>query len=207
MTKDKKKQREAKKDRQQNFIYINCNKDNPNTTPDPKKLNDAIEYMNAKKRIIKFDHIESETINLTSNIICFKSLGFLDAFISILSTSQYDKNNDLNAEYLFQWNKDKDKHKIMYLKLDENDNVACFAILHKTDFDQYNTQKNPHVLDYIYTYKNYRNNKHAQSLINEIKKHYEFTAFCDNVISVRTFKQCDIKLYNINNGLTLARTN
>ena len=85
--------------------------------------------------------------------------------------------------------------------------MACFAILHKTDFDQYNTQKNPHVLDYIYTYKNYRNNKHAQSLINEIKKHYEFTAFCDNVISVRTFGRCGIKLYNINNGLTLARTN
>ena len=113
----------------------------------------------------------------------------------------------MNTQFLFQWMKEKDKTKIMYLKLDGNDNVACFAILHKTDFDQYNTQKNPHVLDYIYTYKNYRNNKHAQSLINEIKKHYEFTAFCDNVISVRTFKQCDIKLYNINNGLTLARTN
>ena len=205
MTKDKKKQREAKKDRQQNFIYINCNKDNPNTTPDPKKLNDAIEYMNAKKRIIKFDHIESETINLMGNIICFKTVDFVDAFISILSTSQLPKNNDLNAEFLFQWMKEKDKNKIMYLKLDENDNVACFAILHKTDFDQYNTQKNPHVLDYIYTYKNYRNNKHAQTLINEIKKHYEFSAFCSNEISALTFAKCDIKLYNIKNGLILAR--
>ena len=82
----------------------------------------------------------------------------------------YQKNNDLTADFLFQWMKEKDKNQIMYLKLDENDNVACFAILHKTDFDQYNTQKNPHVLDYIYTYKNFRNNKHAQSLINEIKK-------------------------------------
>ena len=118
MTKDKKKQREAKKDRQQNFIYINCNKDNPNTTPDPKKLNDAIEYMNAKKRIIKFDHIESETINLMGNIICFKTVDFVDAFISILSTSQLPKNNDLNAEFIFQWMKEKDKNKIMYLKLD-----------------------------------------------------------------------------------------
>ena len=163
--------------------------------------------MSAKKRIIKFDNIESDTINLTGDIICFKSVDFVDAFISILSTSQLPKNNDLNAEFLFQWMKEKDKNKIMYLKLDGNDNVACFAILHKTDFDQYNTQKNPHVLDYIYTYKHYRNNKHAQSLINEIKKHYEFTAFCDNVISVRAFGRCDIKLYDIKNGLTLARTN
>ena len=208
MTKPTQKQRrEAKKNRQQEFIYINCNKDNADTAPDPVKLKSVIEYMSAKKRIIKFDNIESDTINLTGDIICFKSLDFVDAFVSILSTSQLPKNNDLNAEFLFQWMKEKDKNKIMYLKLDENDNVACFAILHKTDFDQYNTQKKPHVLDYIYTYKNYRNNKHAQSLINEIKKHYEFTAFCDNVISVRTFGRCDIKLYDIKNGLTLARTN
>ena len=170
MTKETQKQRrEAKKNRQQEFIYINCNKDNADTAPDPVKLKSVIEYMNAKKRIIKFDNIESDTINLTGDIICFKSLDFVDAFISILSTSQLPKNNDLNAEFLFQWMKEKDKNKIMYLKLDENDNVACFAILHKTDFDQYNTQKNPHVLDYIYTYINYRKNKHAQLLINEIK--------------------------------------
>ena len=37
--------------------------------------------------------------------------------------------------------KEKDKDKIMYLKLDSDDNVVCFVILHKTDFDPWKTQK------------------------------------------------------------------
>ena len=90
-TPTQKQRREAKKNRQQEFIYINCNKDNADTAPDPVKLKSVIEYMNAKKRIIKFDNIESDTINLTGDIICFKSLDFVDAFVSILSTSQLPK--------------------------------------------------------------------------------------------------------------------
>ena len=166
MTKEAQKQRrDAKKNKQQGFIYIN-NKDGADI--DPVKLKRVIEYMNAKKRIIKFDNIESETVNLTDDIICFNRLDFVDAFVSILSSARQQKNSDINTEFLFKWMKEKDKDKIMYLKLDSNDNVACFAILHKTDFDPYKTQTQPHVLDYIYTYANYRNNKHAQSLIKEI---------------------------------------
>ena len=103
--------------------------------------------------------------------------------------------------------KEKDKDKIMYLKLDSDDNVVCFVILHKTDFDPWKTQKKPHVLDYIYTYENYRNNKHAQSLINEIKKRYEFTAFCMNDISCIVFNKCNITVRPFENELFIARTN
>ena len=39
MTKEQQKQRrEANKNRQQEFIYINCNKDNADIAPDPVKL-------------------------------------------------------------------------------------------------------------------------------------------------------------------------
>ena len=39
MTKETQKQRrDAKKNRQQEFIYINCNKDNTDTAPDPVEL-------------------------------------------------------------------------------------------------------------------------------------------------------------------------
>ena len=160
-----------------------------------------------KKRIIKFDNKPSETIFLTGDIICFKSLDFVDAFVSILSTSQLPKNNDINMDFLFKWMKEKDKDKIMYLKLDDNNNVACFAVLHKTDFDPFKTQKNPHVLDYIYTYENHRNNKHAQSLITEIKKNYEFTAFCSNNISCMVFGKCNIGVKPFAKDIFIARTN
>ena len=110
-------------------------------------------------------------------------------------------------DFLFQWMKEKDKDKIMYLILDNNDNVACFAVLHKTDFDPHKTQKKTHILDYIYTYSNYRNMGYAQSLIKEIKKRYEFTAFIMNDIACMVFTKCHIKVCPYKNHRFLARTN
>ena len=58
----------------------------------------------------------------------------------------------------------------MYLKLNADDDVVSFALLHKTDYDPYRKHKNPYVLDYIYTYTNYRIMGHAQSLIRNKTK-------------------------------------
>ena len=39
----------------------------------------------------------------------------------------------------------------MFLKLDSDDNVVCFAIIHKVDFDPLKKQKqNAHIRLYIY---------------------------------------------------------
>ena len=57
----------------------------------------------------------------------------------------------------------------MFLKLDSDDNVVCFAIIHKVDFDPLKKTKKTHILDYIYTYKQFRNKGYAQTLIHKIK--------------------------------------
>ena len=38
-----------------------------------------------------------------------------------------------------------------------------YAILHETDYDPLKQQKNPLVMDYIYTYEPYRNMGYAKS--------------------------------------------
>ena len=85
----------------------------------------------------------------------------------------------------------------MYLKLNSDDDVVSFALLHKTDYDPYRKHKNPYVLDYIYTYTNYRNMGHAQSLINAIKQKHEFTALCSSDLSSLVFHKCSQQIYSL----------
>jgi hypothetical protein len=94
----------------------------------------------------------------------------------------------------------------MFLHLDKNNNVVSFAIIHKCDFDPYKTHKIPYVLDYIYTYKQYRNMGYAQSLINKTKQDYEFTAFCCSNLSYTVFEKCGVNMIDTRNGLIIVRT-
>ena len=91
MTKETQKRRnDAKRNKQQNI-------------DDNAKLNTVIEYMNTKKRIMKFDNVQSETINLTGDIICYNGIGCIESFKSILASATID----LNIKLLQIWMKEK----------------------------------------------------------------------------------------------------
>ena len=139
-------------------------------------------------------------MNLKDDILCFT--GFTGCFISILSTASACP--DLEAPLLFRWVREDET--IMFVKLHSNDDVASFAILHKVDYDPYEKHKVPHVLDYIYTYEQYRNKGHAQSLINRRKQQYEFTAFCSSDLSRHVFHQCGLENIGIKHALHVMRT-
>ena len=102
----------------------------------------------------------------------------------------------------------KRKNKVMVLKVNENDDVVSFAILHKTNYDPFRTHKKPYVMDYIYTYEKYRNMGHAQTLIKSIKSKYEFTAFCDTNLSATVFNKCGLDIIQNKNNkhVVIART-
>ena len=159
-------------------------------------------YMSSEKRTITFNGEASHEItNMTDDIISFN--GFTGCYLSILSsatTSEY-----LNVSFLFQWV--KETKVVMYLKLNAENDVVSFALLHKTDRDPYRKHKNPYVLDYIYTYTNYRNMGHAQSLINKIKEKYEFTALCTSDLPSMVFHKCNLKeMRETVQGLRVMRT-
>jgi len=158
-------------------------------------------YMSSDKRTITFNGEAShEVMNLTDDIIGFN--GVSGCFISIIGTAS--DCQDLETSLIFRWVREDEP--VMFLKLHSNNDVASFALLHKTDYDPYEKHKVPYVLDYIYTYEKYRNKGHAQSLINRIKKQYDFTAFCSTDLSRHVFHQCGLDNIGIKNTLHVMRT-
>jgi len=172
----------------------------------PKTLKNVETWINTTKRTITFNGIAPfDVMNKTDDILYFK--GFTGCFLSIVSTAETCQ--DLKMPYLFQWV--KEKHTLMVLKLNDKNDVVCFAVLHKTDFDPLKIHKKPYIMDYIYTYEKYRCMGYATSLINDIKAQYQFTAFCENDLSEYVFKRCNLNLIMTKNpqlpiDLMMART-
>jgi GNAT superfamily N-acetyltransferase len=160
----------------------------------------------AQKRTITFNGMASyEITNMTDDIIYFN--GGSGCFLSIISTAE--TSPDLEMPYLFQWV--KEKQPLMVLKLNDKNDVVGFAVLHGVKFDPLRKHINPFVMDYIYTYENYRNMGYAKSLINAIKEKYQFTAFCNSELSELVFRKCNLDLMRatmcpINSKMMMART-
>ena len=158
-------------------------------------------YMQSEKRIITWDGDTSdEVMNMTDDVIYFH--GFTGCFLSIISSNITCQ--DMEMQYLYQWV--KEEKKVMVLKLNDNNHVVCYAILHETDYDPLKQQKNPFIMDYIYTYEPYRNLGYAKSLINTIKNNYEFTAFCNSEVSAWVFGECGCRLIQAYDEMVIART-
>ena len=106
-------------------------------------------YMSSEKRTITFNgEALHEITNMTDDIISFN--GFTGCYVSILSSAT--TREDLNVSFLFQWV--KEKHVVMYLKLNAEKDVVSFALLHKTDRDPFKQHKKPVCIGlHIYIYK------------------------------------------------------
>ena len=105
------------------------------------------------------------------------------------------KNQDVNM-FVYQWLEEDDFVKCYFIE--ENDTVKCFSLLRKCDYDNYFQHTNPYVLNYIYTFPEYRNNKYAYKLLLFIRKktNEHITAFCDNEISESLFTKAKFKKMN-----------
>jgi hypothetical protein len=73
----------------------------------------------------------------------------------------------------------------------ETNNVITVILLSKCDFDPYNKHKTPYLLDYIYTFLEYRRNQFAYKLLLYLKKKEQITAFCSNDSSELLFKKAE----------------
>ncbi len=80
----------------------------------------------------------------------------------------------------------------------ENNIIKSFAILSKCDFDSFNKYNNPYILDYIFTYPEFRRNNFAYELLNHIKISNEISAFCNSNESKKLFIKSGYKLTKIN---------
>ena len=162
------------------------------------------EYIMSQKRTVKYNGtVNSEIATCSKNDIIRLTDNFPEPIISITTSAMSPGADDLRVQFVHQWA--KEKVKIMFLKLDEDDNVVSFAILHRTDFDPLKTQRVPHIVDYLYTYPDFRSKGHATALLNELKKHYECSAFCTTDVSLAIFQKSGFVQSPFMMGLHLLR--
>jgi len=83
---------------------------------------------------------------------------------------------------------DHQTHVKCYLLYDKS-NITNICLLHKCDSDPLKQHSNPHVLDYIYTFAEYRRNNFAYNMLLYVKSRDHITAFCSNDESERLFKK------------------
>ena len=203
-SKERRERKKHKKEQTNNLQKDNDNDDSNDTKDDgqhkenpeftPEALANINSWINSEKRTITFNGIAPfEVMNRKDDILYFE--GFTGCFISIIATARTCQ--DLEMSYLFEWV--KEKKPVMVLKLNANNDVVCFAVLHEVDFEPFRKHKKPFVMDYIYTYEQYRDTGHAQSLINAIKTKYQFTAFCNSELSELVFEKCNLNLMRTRN--------
>ena len=106
-----------------------------------------------------------------------------------------EKIDDNNKKYIKLWLDETNNVKSFILY--ENKTIKTFALLHKLDFDPLNKHENPYILDFIYTFKQYRRNNLAYKLLLNMKDKNNITAFCNNNESSMLFKKAGYVEYDI----------
>jgi len=74
-----------------------------------------------------------------------------------------------------------------------NDNIKVIILLSKCDYDPQKKHLNPFILDYIYTFLEYRRQKLAYRMLLHIKSKEQITAFCSTDESEHLFRKADYK--------------
>jgi len=94
--------------------------------------------------------------------------------------------NSDDKQYIKQWLNDVIIKCYCYFY--EN-KIVSFALLSKCDYDPLNEYSNPYILNYIYTFEQYRRKSFVSSILDKVKKSETVTAFCSNDISEKLLEK------------------
>ena len=97
-----------------------------------------------------------------------------------------------NTQYIERWLSETNDVKCFILY--ENETIKSFALLSKMISDPFNKHTNPYILDFIYTFIQYRRNKLAYKLLLYMKDSNYMTAFCKNDESSMLFQKAEYVL-------------
>lgn len=103
------------------------------------------------------------------------------------------KNNTL-LESEFYNNVNRWLHEPRYVKcyiLLNKNNIINIILLSKCDYDPQKQYKIPYILDYIYTFLEFRQNNFAYKMLLYFLKKEEITTFCSNDESENLFKKAE----------------
>ncbi|CAI6364937.1 unnamed protein product [Macrosiphum euphorbiae] len=83
------------------------------------------------------------------------------------------------------------------------ESAASILLLSKCDFDPLRRQKNPNILDFVYTIQSRRRKGYAAQLVTKAQQDFQFTVFCKNDETANLFA----KLKCIKNDSLTKSTN
>lgn len=134
----------------------------------------------AKKKLHKLEHVTAinASENDLKNIVTIKDVD-AKKFSSVI---QFE--NEIVKEWL-----ETDDTKCYYVG--DDDNIFSFVLIHGIDYDPYGKYDNPYVIDYVFTFPNYRRKGYAMQLLSYLKSLFQVTAFCENLESEKLFKKAN----------------
>ena len=91
---------------------------------------------------------------------------------------------------------DDETRDVKCYSLCEKDKIKNIVLLSKCDYDPEKKHSNPFILDYIYTFPEYRRNNLAYGMLLYIKKKEQVSAFCDSKESEKLFKKAEYIVTN-----------
>jgi GNAT superfamily N-acetyltransferase len=100
---------------------------------------------------------------------------------------------NIEIQIVLNWLNEKDALFARLYDKDTND-IICFALVHKLDFDPYRKHKRPSYIDFIFTIPKFRRNGAASNLLKQLlNTKLELTASVNISESLKLFNKANFK--------------
>jgi len=119
---------------------------------------------------------------------------------------KYKSEIDSDLKFIIGWytvNKSCNVHVLILNETTGEDSAVSILLLSKCDFDPLKRQRNPNILDFVYTIRSRRRKGYAAQLITKAQQDFQFTVFCKNEETSNLFE----KLKCIKNDSLTKSTN
>ncbi|NP_001232998.1 uncharacterized protein LOC100575320 [Acyrthosiphon pisum] len=96
---------------------------------------------------------------------------------------KYKSEIDSDLKFIIGWytvNKSRNLHVLILYETTSEESAASILLLSKCDFDPLRRQKNPNILDFVYTIQSRRRKGYAAQLVTKAQQDFQFTVFCKN---------------------------
>jgi len=96
---------------------------------------------------------------------------------------QYKNEIDSDLKFIIGWytvNKSRNLHVLILYETTSEESAASILLLSKCDFDPLKRQRNPNILDFVYTIQSRRRKGYAAQLVTKAQQDFQFTVFCKN---------------------------
>lgn len=106
------------------------------------------------------------------------AINFVKKFVN-----KYKSEIDSDLKFIIGWytvNMSHNVHVLVLYETTSEESAASILLLSKCDFDPLEQQRNPNILDFVYTIRSKRRKGYAAQLITKAQQDFQFTVFCKN---------------------------